>query len=174
MKKGFAIWLTGRPACGKSTTAKELAALLEAEDVNIQVLESDDLRKVLTPEPTYSQQERDWFYGVLLYLGKMLTEKGVNVVFDATGNKRAYRDRARSEIERFAEVYVRCPQEVIMARDPKGIYQAALQGKAPTVPGLGTTYEAPEKPEVVVESDKETPTESAQKILTWLKTHWLS
>lgn len=172
MKQGFAIWITGRPASGKSSIAQELVKKLESKGYQIQVLESDELRRVLTPKPTYSEEERDWFYETMIYLGKMFADNGVNVIFDATGNKKKYRDKARSEIERLAEVYVKCPEEVLIKRDPKGIYKKALQGKAPTVPGLGSSYEEPPNPEVVTESDKETPEQAASKILDFIKEQW--
>lgn len=173
MGEGFAVWITGMPASGKSAITHEIVKKLEERGVRAQVLESDELRKVLTPKPTYSDGERDWFYETMIYLGKMLTDNGVNVIFDATGNKRKYRDSARAQIKRFAEVYVKCPPEVCMKRDPKGIYKKAMKGKAPTVPGLGSLYEEPLNPEVMAESDKETPAQAATKVLTWLQSHWL-
>lgn len=173
MKQGFAVWITGRPASGKSSIAQELIKKLKNKGYQIQVLESDELRKILTPKPTYSEEERDWFYETMVYLGKMLTDNGVNVIFDATGNKRKYREKARFQIERFAEVYAKCPEEVLIKRDPKGIYKKALEGKAPTVPGLGSLYEEPLTPEVVTESDKETPEQAASKILAWMEENWL-
>jgi adenylylsulfate kinase len=173
MKQGFAIWITGMPASGKSAITKELVKRLDAHHYQAQVIESDELRKILTPKPSYSEEERDWFYETMIYLGKMLTDNGVNVIFDATGNKRKYRDSARAQIKRFTEVYMKCPPEVCMKRDPKGIYKKAMTGKAPTVPGLGSLYEEPLNPEVMTESDKETPVQAATKIFSWLKTHWL-
>lgn len=127
------MWLTGTPASGKSRRARALHALLEQEGVPVQRLESDELRKVLTPNPTYTPEEREWFYGVMLYMGKMLADNGVNVIFDATGNLNRYRDTARDAIDRFCEVYVFCPQDVCIDRDPKDIYKNAANGKAATV-----------------------------------------
>jgi len=172
MKQGFAVWLTGTPASGKSRRARALKALLEQEGVPVQRLESDELRKILTPNPIYSPEEREWFYSVMLYMGKMLADNGVNVIFDATGNLNRYRDTARDVINRFCEVYVYCPQEICIDRDPKDIYKDAATGKAVNVPGLGSAYEPPKNPEVTVEGHKEEQDESAAKILAWIKTHW--
>lgn len=172
MRQGFAIWLTGTPASGKSRRARALKALLDGENVPVQRLESDELRKVLTPNPTYSPEEREWFYKVMLYIGKMLADNGVNVIFDATGNLNRYRDAARDSIDRFCEVYVYCPQEICVNRDPKNIYADAKDGKARNVPGLGSAYEPPKNPEVKVDGHKEEQDESAAKILAWMKTHW--
>ncbi len=165
VKPGWAVWITGLPSSGKSTTAKALARKLEERGIHVQILESDELRKVLTPNPTYTDEEREFFYNAMVYIGKLLTKNGVNVIFDATANRRKYRDRARREIGRFIEVYVRCPIEVCMKRDAKGIYRMAMEGKATTVPGIQAVYEEPENPEVIVDSDKLNPDERAERIM---------
>jgi adenylylsulfate kinase len=145
---GFAIWMTGLPASGKSTITRELLKQLAARNIHAVVLESDEMRKILTPEPTYSPEERDRFYRMMALTGDLLVRQNVNVIFDATANKREYRDQARALIPRFLEVYVRCPLEVCMKRDPKGIYSRAASGSASFVPGMQVSYESPLKPDV--------------------------
>lgn len=129
------------------------------------MLESDVLRQVLTPRPTYREEERDTFYDALAYIGRLLVGHGVPVIFDATANRRAYRDRARQEIARFLEVYVDCPLAVCRKRDTKGIYRKAEQGEANAVPGLQAEYEPPLHPDVTVYGDREIPEEAARRIL---------
>ena len=85
------------------------------------------------------------------------------VIFDATANRRDYRDRARREIGRFIEVYVDVPLETCMARDPKGIYRSAAAGQATNVPGLQDPYEPPEAPEVVIQGAN--PESDARRII---------
>jgi adenylylsulfate kinase len=150
MNVGFAIWITGIPASGKSTIARSLISKLRLQDVQIAHLESDVLRKILTPHPSYSREERDWFYRVMVCFGQILIENGANVLFDATGNRRAYREQARSNIDRFCEVFVKCPLDVAIARDPKGIYRKGSEGKTETVPGLQEDYEEPISPDLVL------------------------
>jgi len=104
----FAVWLTGLPASGKSTIVSLLRPELEALDLTVEVLESDDVRHILTPTPTYSETERDVFYRALALLGARLVAHGVTVLFDATATKRMYRDLARTLIPRFIEVSVEC------------------------------------------------------------------
>jgi adenylylsulfate kinase len=164
----FAVWITGLPSSGKSTLASELAAQLHAHGSDVAVLESDSLRRVLTPHPNYSEAERDTFYHAMTYIGEMLLEHGVSVIFDATAHRRSYRDRARERINRFLEVYVECPLAICQQRDCKGIYRRAAEGAARTVPGLQVVYEAPEHPDVVVRGDSEPPHEAARRILTKL------
>lgn len=165
MEAGFAVWLTGLPASGKSTVASALRKELAARGVNVAVLESDELRKVLTPMPRYDEPERDFFYRALVRVGLLLTRHGVSVIFDATANRRAYRDRAREEIARFLEVFVDSPLSVCIARDPKGIYRRGREGSATGVPGLQADYEPPLSPDVVVRGDAEEPARAARRIV---------
>ena len=104
----------------------------------------------------------------MVYVGALLTRHGVPVVFDATANRRLYREWARQQIPKFVEVYVECPLATCMARDPKGIYRRAHEGKASTVPGLQAAYEAPEKPEVVLHGDRNVPEDTARSVITKL------
>ena len=164
----FAVWITGLPASGKSTIAAKLIAQLDARGVDVALLESDELRKIFTPHPRYDPEERDMFYRQMVYVGVLLTQHGVPVIFDATANRRVYRDWARQQISKFVEVYVECPLATCIARDPKGIYRRAREGEAETVPGLQTTYEAPEKPEVVLHGDRDTPEDAARRVITKL------
>ena len=164
----IAIWLTGLPASGKSTIAIALKPKLE-EIGSVEVLESDAVRRILTPHPTYSEAERDLFYRALAFMGAKLVSHGVMVIFDATANKRAHRDFARNMIPRFIEVAVECPLELAMQRDYKGTYQRGQRGESSTVPGLQDPYEAPLNPEVRVDTTKMRASEAAAIILEFLK-----
>lgn len=121
------------------------------------------LRKAFASDHEYKTKGRDTFYKQLAYVGSLLIEHGVPVIFDATANRRAYRDWARGEIGRFIEVYVDVPLETCMARDPKGIYRNAAVGQATNVPGLQDPYEPPEAPEVVIQG--ENPESDARRII---------
>jgi len=169
------------PGSGKSVVSEALIRLLEQKGIHAQLLSSDALRKVLTPKPTYSLEERDIVYATLVYIAELLTRNGVNVVIDATGNLRRYRENARRLIPRFMEAYLECPLEVCMNREskrgktyhaPKQIYAKAMEGKAPTVPGVGQPYEPPTNPEITIETMKLTPEEAAQKILETIIKRW--
>lgn len=160
----IAIWLTGLPASGKSTIAVVLKPKLEELGLSVDVLESDTVRRSLTPTPTYSQMERDLFYRALAFMGAKLVSHGVAVIFDATANKRAYRDFARSLIPKFIEVAVECPLKLAMQRDYKGTYQRGQRGKSSTVPGLQDPYEPPLNPEVRIDTTKVTVNEATEMI----------
>ena len=157
MNPAFAVWITGLPASGKSTVTRALSAELASRGIDVAVLESDALRRVLTPHATYSEHERETFYTALAYVGSLFVKHGVPVIFDATANRRVYRGVARQAIERFVEVYVECPLEVCMRRDPKGIYGQARSGQASTVPGVQVSYEPPADPDLIVSGEGDAP-----------------
>ncbi len=167
--KGFAIWLTGLPASGKSTIVAALKPRLEGVGIVVEVLESDAVRRILTPTPTYSTEERDLFYRALAFMGARLVSHGVTVIFDATANKRAYRDFARSLIPKFIEVAVECPLALAMERDYKGTYQRGQRGESSTVPGLQDPYEAPVNPEVRIDTTQLSAKDAAGKVLEFVK-----
>jgi adenylylsulfate kinase len=167
-EQGFAIWITGVPSSGKSSITRELVNKLMTQGIRVVVLESDEMRRILTPELTYGPEERDWFYHTLVLLGDLLTRSGINVVFDATANKRAYRDHARALMQRFIEVYVDCPVEICRKRDPKGIYAKAASGTATEVPGIQASYEPPLRPELTMDGQAP-PAAGAEAIVDKLK-----
>ena len=165
----FAVWLTGLPASGKSTISRALAAELAGRGVRAAVLESDIVRREITPQPKYGDTDRDAFYATLAYLARVLVLHGVPVIVDATANRRTYRDRAREAIPRFIEVHVRCPLAVCQARDPKGIYRRGAEGTAQNVPGVSAPYEPPLLPEAVVDGERDDPAVAARHIMSALE-----
>jgi len=172
---GKTIWITGIPGSGKSTIADALKAL----HPGFIVLRMDDLRKTVTPEPTYSDPERDLVYRSLVYLAKRLTEAGHDVIIDATGNRRQWRGLARELIIDYIEVYLKCPLEECREREkkrdetrgaPRGIYEKGGQGWP--VPGVNAPYEEPLAPEITIETDKTSPEEAVAAISSFLKKSW--
>ena len=163
--QAFAVRITGLPASGKSTVAAVLARSLRKLGIKVAVLESDALRKEFSGRQEYDELDREYFYASLAFIGRVLVEHGVSVIFDATANRRSYRDRARRQIERFIEIFVDCPLEVCIQRDPKGIYRRAQEGRAANVPGLQTVYEPPENPEIVIRGDQDDPEQAVGRIL---------
>ena len=163
---GCVVWLTGLPASGKTTIARCLQAQLRERGMRPALLDSDQLRDILTPEATYELSDRDRFYEALAQLAAMFAEQGVQVIIAATANRRRYRQAARERVTKFCEVFVDCPLEVCRQRDPKGLY--AESDDTGSLPGVGAAYEAPEHPELTVHSDRETAEESAGRVADFL------
>jgi adenylylsulfate kinase len=151
----WAIWITGPPASGKSAIALAAAARLRRTGEPVHTLELDWLRRTLTPQPTYSDAERELVYRTLVYLARLLAGSGIPVLIDATAHRRRWRDLARSSIDHFAEVQLVCPLPVLRERErtrtgshaPRGIYAAADRPGA-TVPGVNVPYEEALAPEL--------------------------
>ena len=164
---GIAIWITGLPGSGKSTVADEIKRM----QPEFTILRMDELRKVVTPSPTYSESERDIVYRALVYLARKLTEAGHDVIIDATGNLRKWRELARQLIPRYAEVYLRCPVDICIERErkrtdtreaPKDIYRKGAAGWP--VPGMTAPYDEPLNPELTIDAAKDTLGEITKKI----------
>jgi len=171
--RAFAIWITGLPASGKSTIVSALKPQLEGLGLTVEVLESDEVRRVVTPIATYSEAERDLFYRALAFTGQRLVAHGVTVVFDATASCRVYRDFARSVIPRFIEVAVECPLITCMERDRKGTYRKGQRGESLTVPGLQSSYEAPINPDLRIDTTITPSGDAARQICDLVKAKFL-
>ena len=179
MTESWCVWVTGLPGSGKSVISEALINLLKAKGVHAELLSSDALRKVMTPKPSYTLEERDSVYDTLVYVAELLVRNGVNVVIDATGNLRRYRENARKLVPCIIEVYLECPLNVCMEREatrgrshhaPRKIYSKAREGRAPTVPGVGQPYEKTEHPEVIIDTTRSSIEEAAAKIFKKLQT----
>jgi adenylylsulfate kinase len=173
----WAVWVTGLPGSGKSVIAAQVRKILKERGIaDVKVLELDEIRKFITPEPSYSEEEREIVYASLVYMAKLLVAVGKPAIIDATANRRRYRERARENIQNFAEVYVRCSLDTCMEREgrrkakyaPSGIYDRAKEEGA-AVPGVNVPYEAPENPEVVVDSEKMDAEACAEKVVEYIR-----
>lgn len=155
--EGVGLWITGLPGSGKSTLAEEI----KRYHPEFTILSMDTFRKIVTPDPNYSDAERNTVYRALIFTALKLTELGHNVIIDATGNRQQWRDLARKLLKRYREIYLRCPIDVCMEREkkrsvshdaPKDIYKKGKSGWP--VPGVGAPYEEPVKPDLILETGK--------------------
>jgi adenylylsulfate kinase len=167
MKKhqGFTVWFTGLPCCGKTTIADQVATFLKNKNYTVERLDGDIIRQGLTSDLGFSKKDRDENIKRATFVAKMLTRKNVIVLAAFVSPYREQRRNARKEIERFVEIYVRCPVEICMKRDVKGMYQKALEGKIKHFTGVDDPYEEPEHPELILNTDTESLEESVKKVL---------
>jgi adenylylsulfate kinase len=167
----WAIWITGLPGSGKSVIARAAATAIRARGEPVTVLELDEMRRVVTPAPSYSDAERDLVYRGLVYVAATLVSAGVPVVIDATGHRREWRDLARAVVPAFAEVQLVCPLDVCRERErarragnaPTGIYARAGQRGA-RVPGVDVPYEPATAPELTIDTTVEPPAAAAARV----------
>ncbi len=165
----FVLWFTGVPASGKSTIAKEVEKMLQKRGIPIENLDADEIRKNLSPDLGYTEKDRDINTKRLAFLGSLLEKHGVSAIVAAVSSLQRFRDRARGMSRNFLEIYVTCPVEVCMERDPKGLYARAKRGEVNDIAGLHQPYEAPVAPEVICESGKESIEECAMRVILKLE-----
>ncbi|MBL7131944.1 MAG: adenylyl-sulfate kinase [Candidatus Omnitrophica bacterium] len=166
---GLTVWFTGLPGSGKSTIANLVAEKLKAKGYKVERLDGDVVRKGLTRDLGFSKEDRDKNIERVTFVAKLLTRNGVIVLSSFVSPYRAARENARREIGSFFEVYLKCSIEECMRRDVKGMYKKAMAGEIKEFTGVSDPYEEPEKPELVLEADKQAPGESAEKVLSSLE-----
>jgi adenylylsulfate kinase len=163
--QGFTIWFTGLPCCGKTTIADQVAIFLKKKDYMVERLDGDIVRQGFTNDLGFSKKDRNENIKRVTFIAKMLTRNNVVVLATFVSPYRKQRRNARKEIERFVEVYVRCPVDICMKRDVKGMYRKALEGKIKHFTGVDDPYEEPEHPELILNTDTESVEESVNKVL---------
>jgi adenylyl-sulfate kinase len=169
-QSGFILWFTGLSGAGKSTLATHLTPILKGKGTRVEVLDGDEIRENLSKGLGFSKEDRDTNIYRIGYVANLLARNGVVSITAAISPYREVRDevRKRSQVT-FVEVFVEAPLEVVEARDTKGLYKKARAGIIKNFTGISDPYEAPEKPEIVVHTGKESIEESAEKILSWLE-----
>lgn len=146
--EGVVVWLTGRPAAGKSTLAGTVQERLREAGVQACMLDSDEVRAAMVPPPGYDDTAREQLYTTLGRLAAYLARQGLVVLVPATAHRRRFRAAAREAAPAFIEVYVSAPSEECAQRDIKGLYRAARAGEVHALPGLDMAYEEPEAPDI--------------------------
>jgi bifunctional enzyme CysN/CysC len=169
--KGAIIWLTGLSGAGKSTIATELERELFAMGLHTYILDGDNIRHGLSANLGFSPEDRQENIRRVGEVAKLLMDAGVLVITAFISPYRDDRRLARSIVDDndFIEIYVNAPVEVCEQRDPKGLYKKARTGEIKNFTGISAPYEAPEKPEVEVRTDKHSPAECVTQIIDHLK-----
>lgn len=164
---GFTLWFTGMSGAGKSTISEVIYDRLKGAGAKVEMLDGDVVRTHLSKGLGFSREDRDTNVRRIGFVCELLSRNGVIAMVAAISPYRDVRDEVRSRIDKFVEVHVTCPIEVLAQRDVKGLYKKALAGEIGSFTGVSDPYEPPLSPEVLVDSSKETVEESVEKV--WAK-----
>lgn len=165
MSTGFVLWLTGLSCSGKSTLANIVEKELRSRGLKVELLDGDVVRMNLCKGLGFSKEDRNTNILRIGFVSQLLARNDVAVIVAAISPYKETRLKIRQSVERFCEVYVKAPLSVCIERDVKGLYQKALAGEIKNYTGIDDPYEPPDNPEIVIETDKETPEQSGAKII---------
>lgn len=167
--RGFTLWFTGLPCSGKTTVSEIVGKEFRERGLNVEILDGDELRRNLSKDLGFSKEDRETHIKRVGFIAKLLSRNNVATLAAFVSPYREVRKYLRIEIGNFIEVYVKCPVEVCIKRDVKGMYKKAIEGEIQNFTGISDPYEEPLEPEIIVETDKEMPMESAQKVIQRLE-----
>jgi adenylylsulfate kinase len=169
-EKGFTLWFTGLSGAGKSTITGLVVEELKSRGSKIEVLDGDVVRENLSKGLGFSKEDRDTNIRRIAFVADILSRNEVPVVTAAISPYREIRDEARALMNgRFIEAYVKASVEVCEERDVKGLYAKARSGEIKEFTGVSDPYEPPENPELVLETEHQSPEESARQIVVYLE-----
>lgn len=169
--KACTVWLTGLSGSGKSTIAVDLEKRLWERGIRAYILDGDNIRHGLNKNLGFSPEDRTENIRRIGEVAKLFTEAGVVALTAFISPYRADRDQVRKIMADgdFVEVHVDCPVEVCEQRDVKGLYKKARAGEIKEFTGISAPYEAPEKPELTINTAGQSVEASANQILAYLE-----
>jgi len=169
---GFTLWFTGLSGSGKSTIAHVIGPELDRRGLIVEYLDGDSVRQHLSKGLGFSKEDRDTNIERIGWVASRLTRQGGAVIAAAISPYRETRAKARELVEqfgRFVEVYVATSLDECARRDVNGLYAKAFAGEIKGFTGVDDPYEAPESPEIVVETEGRSPEESAEVVIAKLE-----
>lgn len=168
-EKGLVVWLTGLSGAGKTTLARSLCRKLSRAGHRVEILDGDEVRENLSRGLGFSKEDRDANVRRIAFVARLLARNGVIVLTSLISPYRESRADARRLVEtggaQFLEVYVRCPLQVLIERDVKGLYEKAIRGEVKNFTGISDPYEEPLAPDLVIDSASESVERSAGLVL---------
>lgn len=167
--RGVTVWLTGLSGSGKSNIADALSLQLKRNGCKVERLDGDVIRSNLWKELGFTKEDRYENIRRVTFLSKILVKNGIINIASFISPYRELREYARKNIGAFVEVYVKCPIEVCMQRDPKGLYSKALANEIRNFTGVSDPYEEPMNPDILIESNKEAIDNSVARIILYLE-----
>jgi adenylylsulfate kinase len=168
--KGFTLWFTGLSGAGKTTISHLVEKELRDRGSKVEVLDGDVIRENLSKGLGFSKEDRDTNIRRIAFVADLLSRNGVPVITAAISPYREIRQEARDLMgDRFIEVFVKASVEACADRDVKGLYAKAFAGEIKEFTGVSDPYEEPLDAEVTLETENESPEESAGKLIALLE-----
>lgn len=164
-----AIWITGLPASGKTTIAGLLQNHLKSKNIPVMILDGDEIRKTLSKDLGFSPEDRKEHNRRVIEVAKLLVKNGITTIIPLISPYQETRERARKEIPNFVEIYTKASLDTCIKRDPKGLYKKAQKGEIKNMTGLQSPYEEPQNPEIILDTEKNTPEQCLNTIIKKLE-----
>jgi adenylylsulfate kinase len=170
-QKAKVLWFTGLSGSGKSTIANEVAYKLHTMGKLAYVLDGDNIRHGLNKNLGFSQEDRDENIRRITEVAKLFADAGIITCTAFISPYKKMRDFSREIIgpKRFFEIYCKAALQTCESRDPKGLYKKARDGSLKDFTGVSAPYEKPEKPEIIIDTDKYSIEESTEIVINKLK-----
>jgi len=172
LDKGVVVWLTGLPGSGKTTLATRVAERLRREGYRVEVIDGDWARKTISLGAGYTREERRIHLHRIAWVARLLARNGVVVLCSFVSPYNEVREMIRkivSEEAPFRLVYVKCPVEECIRRDPKGLYKKALKGEIKHFTGISDPFEEPVNPDLVLDTFRDPIDVNAEKLYRLVK-----
>lgn len=168
--RGVTLWFTGLSQSGKTTTSALVAEKLRARGVDrLEVLDGDVMRMGLCRGLGFSKEDRDENIRRNYLVAQLLTRNNVVTIAAVISPYAEARDTARALIGDFCEIYCKASIETCAERDTKGLYAKALAGELQGFTGVNDPYEAPENPDLVLETGTMSPDECSDAVISWME-----
>jgi len=168
-REGIVVWFTGLSGSGKSTIAERVYEKLQNRHIRTEWLDGDITRESLCKDLGFSKKDRNINIERVSFVAGLLSKHGVVVLATYISPYRKQRNLARKQAENFAEVHVKASVKECERRDVKGLYKKARNGKIENFTGISDPYEKPTKPELTIDTKKDTVAHSAQRVLDFLR-----
>ncbi|WP_219837390.1 adenylyl-sulfate kinase [Paenibacillus sp. R14(2021)] len=165
---GSVIWFTGLSGAGKTTTARAAEQKLRERGRQVELLDGDELRAILSKGLGFSMEDRFENVRRIAYVANLLSRNGIDVLVSAISPYRAMRAYAKEQIPGYIEVYVKCPLHVCEMRDVKGLYAKARSGEIAHFTGISDPYEEPEQPSVTLCTSSASLDENVAALMAYL------
>ncbi|MEB2793342.1 MAG: adenylyl-sulfate kinase [Caldisphaeraceae archaeon] len=171
-KNDIVIWLTGLPGSGKTTLGKMLRDKLKEEGYRSEIIDGDWFRKYIDDQAGFTREERIKHLVRVSYIAKLLARNGIITICSFVSPYEEARKTVKSIIEEDASfylVYLKCPVEECIKRDPKGLYKKALKGYIKNFTGIDDVYEEPSNPDLVLDTSKRSLQENFEALYHFVK-----